>query len=104
MATKLYKSLTEYRRCFTDEDIEQAKKDGFKDVSNFLNVTPEPEFTPPTPTEDIEVKVESPPAKTTPETEKDLEHRFVNMYKGKKAFRAGKRTKLFDQYCKKHGL
>ena len=99
MARKLYKSLTEYRRCFTEEEEKQAEKEGFKDISNFLNVTPEPVFTEPDPIPIVEDIIEE-----DEETLSEEEHaqNFMELYKGKKAYRGGKPTKAFKQYLEKH--
>ena len=113
MANKLYKSLKDYRRCFTIGEEEQAKKEGYRDIREILDpktggmkvvtdMTPVPEFQKPQAT--VELHVESEDTTFQGESEKDLAHRFVNIYQGKKAYRAGKPTKLFKQYMDKHGM
>lgn len=110
MANKLYKTLTDYVRCETAGEEQDALSKGYKDISHILNphtgrekdMTPVPQFTQPDLTK-TELHVESEDTSFQGETIKDLEHRFVNIYKNKKAMHKGKPTKLFKQYLAKHG-
>lgn len=98
---KLYKSKNDRLRVHNAAEEAEALAKGFKNLADvwhlFSGKVPPPLTLP------QEVHVESPPMRSTPDTEEDLEHRYCNIFCGRKPKIRGSDTKHFADWKRAHG-